>query len=92
MSNLNARAVCNGGGSKPIHFMHEMADPNARLIAAAPDLLSHLKQALRQWAMYAEIVEGSSHDDFNLATEKSPEGDLYRAALAVIAKAEGRNT
>ena len=44
-----------------------------------------LKQALRQWHMYAEMVERV--DGFDLDTEKSPEGDIYRAAKAL---AEGR--
>jgi hypothetical protein len=43
MSNLSDRAVCNGGTSKPIPFQHEAADANARLIAAAPDMLAALK-------------------------------------------------
>jgi hypothetical protein len=30
---------------KPIHFLHEMADANARLIAAAPEMLEALKDA-----------------------------------------------
>ncbi len=32
-------SVRNGGASKPVHFMADEADANARLIAAAPDLL-----------------------------------------------------
>lgn len=34
--------TANGGPSKPILFLHEMADPNARLIAAAPEMLAAL--------------------------------------------------
>lgn len=43
MSNPLSLSVRNGGDSKPIHHMHEMADANARLIAAAPELLEALK-------------------------------------------------
>ena len=39
MSNPGNLSVLNGGDSRPIHHLHEMADPNARLIAAAPELL-----------------------------------------------------
>lgn len=31
----NERSTANGGQSKPIHFLHEMADANAAFIAAA---------------------------------------------------------
>lgn len=44
-------------------------------------LRSALQQALRQWSMYAEMVEGN--DGFNLATEQSPEGEIYRAGYAL---------
>lgn len=33
------RSTANGGPSRPIHFMHEMADHNAKVAAAAPMLL-----------------------------------------------------
>lgn len=42
MSNPVALSTRNGGESRPVHFMGEMADANARLIAAAPELLSAL--------------------------------------------------
>lgn len=38
MSLPSEKSTLNGGPSKPILFFGEMADPNARLIAAAPDL------------------------------------------------------
>lgn len=41
-----------------------------------------LDQALRQWNMYADMVE--RNDGFNLATEKSPEGDMYRRAREAL--------
>ena len=37
-----------------------------------------LRQALRQWKMYAEMQE-----ERDLLTETSPEAEMYRAALAV---------
>ena len=43
-----------------------------------------LKQALRQWKMYSEFAErGDDLNGFNLADEKSLEGDMYRAAYAL---------
>lgn len=38
-------STANGGPSKPVSFLHEMAEPNARLIAAAPELLEALELA-----------------------------------------------
>ena len=49
MSNLNDYSVRNGGDSKPIHFQRDEADANARLIAAAPDMLEALELVI-QWA------------------------------------------
>jgi hypothetical protein len=43
MSNPLCLSVLNGGVSKPIPFLHEMAEPNARLIATAPELLAALE-------------------------------------------------
>ncbi len=45
MSNPDQPSTRNGGISRPIHFQHEMADANARLIAAAPEMYEALKKA-----------------------------------------------
>lgn len=45
MSQPQLPSTLNGGPSRPIHFQAEMADANARLIAAAPDLYEALKEA-----------------------------------------------
>jgi hypothetical protein len=45
------------------------------------ELRAALRQALRQWEMYADMVE--QRDDFDLKNEKSPEADMYRAAYAL---------
>jgi hypothetical protein len=47
------------------------------------DLVAALDQALRQWAMYADIVE---RYDRTLNAEQSPEGEMYRSAKALLAK------
>jgi hypothetical protein len=57
-----------------------LAERCARAEIQIDRLRTQLKQALRQWSMYAEMVE--NNDGFDLATEKSPEGDMYRAAHA----------
>jgi hypothetical protein len=58
MSNLAERSVRNGGDSKPILFFHEMADPNARLMAAAPELLAAI-------LLVREIIKDASATGFN---------------------------
>jgi hypothetical protein len=45
--------------------------------AEIAELRAALVQALRQWKMYFEMIEGDP------ATEKSAEADLYRAAFAL---------
>ena len=50
-------------------------------------LLAELGRALRQWELYADSYEGGAGRD--LKEEESAEGDLYRHALAVVAKATG---
>jgi hypothetical protein len=42
MSNPLSLAVCNGGDSRPISFLAEMADPNARLIAQSPRMADYI--------------------------------------------------
>lgn len=79
MTNPADWSVANGGTSKPVPFMAEMADPNARLIAAAPELLD-VARLLIAW-------EDETHDT-------SPAGQHERAvkaARAAIAKVEGRS-
>jgi hypothetical protein len=44
MSDPSAPAVRNGGTSVPILHLAEMANPNARLIAAAPELYAELER------------------------------------------------
>ena len=61
-----------------------MSDGNAdidRLADAA-------RQALRQWKMYADVVEGGN--GFDLETDDSPEGELYRFHKAALAAYEGK--
>lgn len=44
-------------------------------------LRTTLQQCLRQWKMYSEMAE--NNEGFDLAKEKSPEADIYRAAYAL---------
>jgi hypothetical protein len=80
MSNLNDRAVCNGGTSRPIHYMGGMADANARLIAAAPDLLEAiLNSDDAHWtpAMRAAITKATGADVLrNQAEERATDHAL----------------
>jgi hypothetical protein len=76
MSHPAEASVLNGGRSKPVHFLHEMAEHNCRLAAATPDLLEAAKKALN----YIANTEGE-------LGIKLDSGDALRAA---IARAEGR--
>jgi predicted deacylase len=49
---------------------------------ATNGLVQALDTALRQWKMYADMHE--DRDEFDLASEKSPEADLYRSAMAAL--------
>lgn len=86
MSNPSSLSVRNGGNSKPIHHMHEMADANARLIAAAPELLEALIQACGQ--LNVERVAASSRGEISRSTRI---GECLKQVEAAIAKAEGRS-
>ena len=63
MSKPNELAVCNGGTSRPIHFQHEEADANARLIASAPDLLEALQAVAKVMPKYALKGDTASDDE-----------------------------
>lgn len=77
MSNPTALSVRSGGDSKPILFFHEMADQNARLIAAAPDMLAVLKEIIN------ECVSATAQDGEVLRYI------VAKKARAAIAKATG---
>lgn len=53
MSNPIAASVRNGGNSYPVPFIAEDCGANARLIAAAPDLLAALEKAADWFEKYA---------------------------------------
>lgn len=75
MSNPSALSVRNGGDSRPILHLDEMADPNARLIAAAPELLDALKEA----------------NALLLAPAEDIKEHVLSRIRAALAKAEGRS-
>lgn len=89
MSNPSALAVCNGGTSKPIHMQHDEADANARLIAAAPDLLAALEDsalAIAYLMRQLKIVDsGWTTVDGRLLSLSS----IETANATAIAKAKG---
>jgi hypothetical protein len=66
MSHPAEASVLNGGRSKPVHFLHEMAEHNA-----TPDLLEAAKKALN----YIANTEGE-------LGIKLDSGDALRAAIA----------
>ena len=74
-----------GGGGFVAQTVGGNDEANARLIAAAPDLLAALKEAVQeQW--------DSCHAYGDPADPANTEGgaELYREWAAVVAKAEGR--
>lgn len=63
MSQPGMASVRNGGTSKPVHFFHEMADPNAALIVRAVnshDALVKALQAARYWVTRTAISKEST--------------------------------
>lgn len=77
MSNPSSLSVRNGGDSKPIIFMAEMAEPNAHLIAASPKLYETVSACLKQ--IESIIADGVPTD-----------WDMWRDDLRdVLAKARG---
>ncbi len=75
MTEPSKPAACNGGPSKPILFLGEMADSNARLIAAAPDMLAAL-----------EFIVPILHAD--TSTKGKMDYSVIRAAIAKATGAE----
>jgi hypothetical protein len=64
MSNPSAPSVLNGGDSYPVHHLSEMADPNARLIAAAPDLVEALAEARKGCKLLEDLTGCRGDDDY----------------------------
>lgn len=102
MSQPGESSTLNGGPSKPLPFLAEMADPNARLIAAAPDLLAALKAIYSEFKAYrpdcfeaAEKAELNSPDmiiaeDGNLHAMRGSTVVIVLGARRAIAKAGER--
>lgn len=84
MSQPSMYSIGNGGPSKPMPFLAEMADPNARLIAAAPKMLEALLNTRKlvseaamtgfnckdgDWAEHLFANQGNITDAINKATK-----------------------
>lgn len=69
----------DGGTSRPIPFMAEMADANACVMAAAQDMLKALKNVVDTITVQTASGSRPGRDNFN---------DAVRTAMAAIAKAE----
>lgn len=82
MSNPASLSVRNGGDSKPYSFLAEMAEPNARLIAASPALA----EALEAFNLTESMVVGGTADTLTL---RVPIATIQKAAAA-LALAKGR--
>jgi hypothetical protein len=83
-----APSVCNGGTSKPVPFCGEQADANARLIAAAPELLEALMRARVFILSEYEDEESKALDGEVVSRDARP---IWNKIHAAIAKAEGRS-
>lgn len=79
MSHPKEWSTANGGPSKPIPFLAEMADPNARLIAAAPNLLEALTEL-------SDLMDGVMNGSYK------PDSFTLQPARAAIAKATGQGS
>lgn len=56
MSLPSERSTANGGPSKPLHHLHEMADPNAARLALCWNMHDEMAEALEYW------VNAAQHD------------------------------
>ena len=65
----------------------EESEANARLIAAAPDLVIELRQAIIQMEMAAECIENGRYDEALLHVSS-----LMRSKKEVVAKATGESS
>lgn len=79
MSQPGALSSANGGTSKPVHFFHEMADPNAELIVRAVN--SH--DALVAACEAVETVAKGGTDTVAFLLELNRIAKLCSTALAL---------
>lgn len=87
MSNPTAYSVRNGGDSKPILHLAEMADANARLTAAAPDMLMAGVELGAAATDYAKLIQVEHFPADDAAVHRAYERlrlalDAHRAALS----------
>lgn len=72
MTNPDSLSVRNGGDSKPVHFQHDEADANAKLISLSPNMFTALEQIVKR------------ADNGDLGTSKVQ--DMRRFAAEILAK------
>lgn len=83
---LTGAGACSYGEPKAIAIQ----EANARLIAAAPELLAALKGLEDAALTYGVLHSAETPDDDAILTALAKQLEAMRVALAVIAKAEGR--
>ena len=81
MSNPASLSVRNGGDSRPIHFQHEAADANARLIAAAPQMLEALRLVSDRLPNFPD-PDAVEEDDIAEVSISLADWRVIRAAVA----------
>ncbi len=77
MTQPSMLSTANGGPSKPVNFLHEMADPNARLAAQSPALLEVLRESDAWLEAALGLVEGGGPPNWDGIRE-------HRKAIGIV--------
>lgn len=84
MTQPSMLSTASGGPSKPVLFLAEMAEPNARLAATAPELFAFADHPVMEWL----LTEGVRH----IPEPQKTSVQLFLVPIrrAAIAKARGK--